>query len=94
MAPPRGHILGQSGSCRLPEMPSLGMESKRHDKVNRGQQVDQALTPGSGAFPARRKIGTLEILTGEAEPHGQDGKLGRIVESLGGHAQPVSQTVT
>src|SRR4026207_28155 len=85
--------FGQRRAAETLHMPSLSVTADANDRFDQRQLTHQAGAPLRSAFPARRKVRSLRIISREAEPHRNDCKLPPIIKQLASDPQPEAKTV-
>src|SRR6185436_5429000 len=84
------------GHCRPAEtrhVPFLGVAAEADDGFDQRQLSNEAGAPSCGAFPARRQVRSLRVISRKAEAHGNNCELPPIIEQLASDAEPAAQTV-
>lgn len=72
-------------------MPFLRITADQKRDLDIGQGFQQAGPPGRGTAFHRGTVTTLCVIAGKAEPHGDDGNAGLVIEFILRDPHPVAQ---
>ncbi len=94
MVAPALNGAGYTPFSRFAQMPFLRVSTHQQGQAELCQMVDKVTTPCISAEFGRRQIRSFGVISRKAKPHWSKGELLQVIEGIGIHPQPITQTIT